>query len=1142
MIEKTIEWSLKNRFLVMCGALLLIALGVRAIYLTPVDAIPDLTENQVLVYADWMGRSPQEVEDQVTYPLTTGLQGLAGVKEVRATSMFGFSLATIIFEDKIDTYFARARVLERLNFLQGSMPEGVKIQLGPDASGLGWVYQYYLHVEPDKAKDGGYDLAQLRSLQDWYIRYQLASVQGVAEVASIGGFVKQYQIELSSTKMRSANVTLMEVLAAVQSANLNVGGKTVEENGAEFVLRGIGLVTSPEDLELVTVKAVEGTPIYLKDIATVQIGGDYRRGALDLNGQEAVGGTVVMRTGENAKAVIERVKEKINEIAASLPPGVTIRPFYDRSELIDRTIDTLKHALIEEIILVTLAHIIFLWHFRSILIVTLPLPVSILISFLLMKEFGITSNIMSLTGIAIAIGVLVDAAIVVTENVIRHCEKAEDEKGRPLTRPETWATTLAACKQVGRPIFFAMAIIILAFVPVFALSGQEGKLFHPLAFTKTFAMIGSTLLAVTLVPVLCSLLVRGPFHSEDKNIVMKLLLRLYEPTLNWALNHRKIVITLAMLILSFALLEAFGLPRATVKRIRDAGYPRVAEIVTGFGKEFMPPLNEGSLLYMPVMLPKTGFKEIQRVMSWQDKVIAGTPEVETVAGKLGRFETATDPAPIEMLETTIMLKPEYIPNGRFRVKRNPAWRDGMTMAKLKAELTEKMKQVPGYVPALLQPIENRILMLYTGIRAQVGVKIYGDNLDAIQRKAFEIEKLIKGIDGATGVSPSRVQGKPYLNIEVDRTAMARYGLSAKDVLDAVEIAIGGKNVSTTIEGRQRFPIQIRVERGERDDIDKLSRILIAAKPGMSAPAPAPQGGGGMGGPGAAATPAGGGDGANLPYIPLGMVAKITRGIGANEIASENGRLRSYVQANVQDRDLGGFVLEVEQKLKTVNWEGMTYKMTGDYENQRRFVKTMQVVFPIVLLVIFALLYIVYHSALEAAHVMLAVPFALSGGVLLQKLLGYNFNGAVWVGYIALFGTAVQTGVVMVVYLEETVKARMAEKGLAFNSADLMQAVKDGARLRLRPKVMTVATIVASLLPIMWSHRQGAEVMKPLATPVIGGMISSLLHILIVTPVIFLWLRERELRKGSLHESLGQAPPPASDSKPPHEAPIPSPTP
>jgi Cu(I)/Ag(I) efflux system membrane protein CusA/SilA len=577
-----------------------------------------------------------------------------------------------------------------------------------------------------------------------------------------------------------------------------------------------------------------------------------------------------------------------------------------------------------------------------------------------------------------------------------------------------------------------------------------------------------------------------------------------------------------MLILAFALLTAFGLPRATVKQFRDAGFPGLADVFTGFGKEFMPPLNEGSLLYMPVLMPKTGLKEIQRVMSWQDRVIAGTPEVETVAGKLGRFETATDPAPTEMLETTIMLKPEYIPNGRFRVKRNPAWREGMTVDKLKAELTEKMKQVPGYVPAFLQPIENRILMLYTGIRAQVGVKIYGDNLDKIQRKAFEVEKLINGIQGAAGVSPSRVQGKPYLNIQVDRKAMARYGLSAKDVLDAVEVGIGGKNVSTTIEGRQRFPIQIRVQRGERDEIEKLSRILIAARPGMTSGGAAPMagGGGGMSG-GTAATPTvavmrNAAEETPIPYIPLGMVAKITREIGANEIASENGRLRSYVQANVQDRDLGGFVQEIEQKLKTIDWEGMTYKMTGEYENQRRFVQTMQVVFPIVLLIIFVLLFIVYHSALEAAHVMLAVPFALSGGVLLQKLLGYNFNGAVWVGYIALFGTAVQTGVVMVVYLEEMVKARLAEKGSAFTYADLVQAVKDGARLRLRPKVMTVATIVASLMPIMWSARQGAEVMKPLATPVIGGMISSLVHILIVTPVIFLWLRGREFDKGRLH--------------------------
>jgi copper/silver efflux system protein len=1125
MIQRIIEWSLRNRFLVFCGALVIIALGVRAVYKTPVDAIPDLTENQVLVYADWMGRSPQEVEDQVTYPLSTGLQGLAGVKDVRAVSMFGFSLLTIIFEDNVDTYFARTRVLERLNYLEGAMPEGVKPQLGPDATGLGWVYQYYLHVDPTKAQNGGYDLGKLRTVQDWHIRYQLASVQGVAEVASIGGFVKQYQIELSSTKMRAANVTIGEVMAAVQNANLNVGGKVIEENGAEFVLRGVGLVESNEDLELIPVKAVEGTPIYLKDIATVQIGGDFRRGALDIDGHEAVGGTVVMRTGENAKAVIGRIKAKIAQISPSLPPGISIKPFYDRSTLIERTIDTLKHALIEEIILVTLAHIIFLWHFRSILIVTLPLPVSILISFLLMKEFGITSNIMSLTGIAIAIGVLVDAAIVVTENVLRHAEQAEEKKGSSLNAVERWEVTRQACQQVGRPIFFAMAIIILAFVPVFALTGQEGKLFHPLAWTKTFAMIGSTLLAVTLVPVLCSLLVRGPFHGEDRNIVMRLLLKLYDPTLNWALKHRKTVISAAMVLLALALITAFGLPKAFVKNFRDRQWDRTADLVQGFGKEFMPPLNEGALLHMPVLMPKTGLKEIQRVMAWQDTVMAGVPEIETVAGKLGRFETPTDPAPTEMLETTITLKPEWISTNRTvlgfikipRVVRNPEWRDGMTVEKLKAELTEKMKLVPGYVPAFLQPIENRILMLYTGIRAQVGVKIYGDKLDAIQQKAYEVETVVKKIPGAAGVSPSRVQGKPYLNVKVDRKALARYNLSARDVLDAVEVAIGGKNVSVTIEGRERFPIQVRLERGERDDIEKIGRILIASRGPMGGSAMTSASGGMGGGAMGATRPVAntmnaGSDSQPLTYIPLAMVAKITREVGANEIASENGRLRAYVQSNVQDRDLGGFVNEVEQALKKLDWGNMTYSMTGEYENQRRFVKTMQVVFPIVLLIIFLMLFMVYHSTLEAAHVMLAVPFALSGGVFLQKLLGYNFNGAVWVGYIALFGTAVQTGVVMVVYLEEMVKKRMAERGSAFNYDDLVQAVKDGARLRLRPKVMTVATIVASLLPIMWSHRQGAEVMKPLATPVIGGMISSLIHILIVTPVIFLWLRKRELQR------------------------------
>ena len=1193
MINRLIEWSLKNRFLVVCGVLFLIAWGVRAVYRTPIDAIPDLSENQVIVFADWMGRSPQEVEDQVTYPLSVNLQGLAGVKTVRAASMFGFSLVTIIFEDRIDNYFARTRVLERLNLLASQLPAGVVPQLGPDATGLGWVYQYYLDVDPAQSPGGGYDLGQLRAVQDWFIRYQLNAVQGVAEVGSIGGFVRQYQIEVSSTKMRAAKVMLKDVMESIERSNLNVGGKVIEENGMEYVVRGLGLVKSVADLEQIVLMEREGTPIYLRDVATIQIGGDFRRGALDLNGREVVGGTVVMRTGENAREVIERVKEKIAQITHSLPPGVTIKPFYDRSDLIERTIGTLKHALWEEIILVTLAHIVFLWHFRSILIVTLPLPISILISFIMMKEFGITSNIMSLTGIAIAIGVLVDAAIVMTENIIRHCEEAEAEKaaggkvrnresemagdGREispahsptfsparLTPAETLQVVLAASKQVGRPIFFAMAIIILAFVPVFSLTGQEGKLFHPLAFTKTFAMIGSTLLAVTIVPVLASLLVKGPFHSEDRNWLMRVLLAIYDPVLDWALRWRKTVMLGAGLLLVSALVLAFGLPKSalvTMAKIltspsanplistglqpgeqtppnstavstasRATGetaeavqpraaantglkpgayerndsvtliafqtkFPRLFKTISGMGSEFMPPLNEGSLLFMPVLLPSTSLTEVKRIMSWQDKVMSQVPEVLSVAGKLGRAETATDPAPVEMIETTIILKPEYLTTNKTllgfiswpTVVRNPEWRDGMTKEKLVSELSEKLTQVPGYVPGFLQPIENRILMLATGIRAQLGVKILGDNLDELQKKAFEVERIVRSVPGAIGVAPSRVQGKPYLEVEVDRPAMARFGLSAQDVLEVVEAGLGGKNLTTTIEGRQRFPIQVRLERHERDDIERLGEVLVS-------------------------TP-------NGKFIPLGQVAKIRRNTGPSEIASENGRLRLFVQANVQDRDLGGFVNEVRERIeREVKLEnGMTIEYSGAYENQLRAQRTLTLIVPTVLLIIFLLLYIVYHSAKEAAHVILAVPFALTGGVFLQYALGYNFSVAVWVGYIALFGTAIQTGVVMVVYLEERLKKKQDERaaeGKPFTRDDLIQAVKDGARLRLRPKVMTVATIVASLLPIMWSNRTGSEVMQPLATPVIGGMISSLVHILIVTPVIFAWLRERELKQSS----------------------------
>lgn len=1071
MINALISWSLRNRFLVLCGLLILTGWGVRSLYRTPVDAIPDLSENQVIVFADWSGRSPQEVEDQVTYPLSVNLQGLAGVKTVRANSMFGFSLVTVIFEDKVDNYFARARVLERLNYLGNLMPQGVTPQLGPDATGLGWVYQYYLSVNTNAAPKGGYDLGQLRAVQDWFVRYQLNAVAGVAEVASVGGFVRQYQVEVSSLKMRAVGVSIQDVMMAVNANNLNVGGKVIEENGMEFVVRGLGLVESTEDLENIVVTERNGTPIYLRDVATVEIGGDFRRGTLDVDGQEVVGGIVVMRTGENAMEVIRRVKEKIAQVSPSLPPGVSIKAFYDRSELIDRTIGTLRHALIEEIILVTLAHVIFLFHFRSILIVTIPLPVSILVSFILMDQFGMSSNIMSLSGIAIAIGVLVDAGIVMCENVIRHCERAEEAKGGRLDAQETWQVTLEAAQQVGRPIFFAMAIVILAFVPVFVLGGQEGKLFHPLAFTKTFALVGATLLAVTVVPTLCSLLVRGPFHAEDQNWVMRVLLRIYDPVLDWSLVHRKTVLAGAAVILASAIVMAFGLPRPVVEWLEKNSWSRTAQLTRGIGSEFMPTLNEGSLLFMPVLLPSTSLTEVKRIMTWQDQVIRSfTNEVASVGGKLGRAETATDPAPVEMIETTIMLKPES------------EWRPGMTKEKLVAELTERLTHVPGYVPGFLQPIENRILMISTGIRAQVGVKILGDNLDALQQKAFEVEKIVQQISGAVGVAPSRVQGKPYLEIEVDRIGMARYGLSAQTVLDAVEAGIGGKTVSTTIEGRERFPIQVRVQRDQRDDLERLGEILVT-------------------------TPAG-------QHIPLGQVATIKRVMGPSEIASENGRLRVFVQANVQGRDLGGFVTEIKERIaKDISLPpGMTIEYSGAYENQLHAERTLRIIMPTVLLIIFLLLYIVYHSAKEAAHVILAVPFALSGSVFLQYALGYNFSVAVWVGYISLFGIAIQTGVVMVVYLEETLAKKQAERGSDFNHADLIQSIKDGARLRLRPKVMTVATTIASLLPIMWSTRAGAEIMKPLATPVIGGSISSLIHILIVTPVIFAWLRERELKR------------------------------
>ncbi len=852
--------------------------------------------------------------------------------------------------------------------------------------------------------------------------------------------------------MRQAGVNLREVMDALTASNINVGGKVIEENGMEFVVRGIGLVNSLDELRRIAVRTRDSVPIYLEDIAEISIGGDFRRGALDVDGREVVGGVVIMRTGENAMRVIERVKEKLAAIAPSLPKGVTIVPFYDRSGLIERTIETLRHALLEEILLVTLAHIVFLWHFRSILIVTLPLPISILISFILMQGFGITSNIMSLSGIAIAIGVLVDAGIVMTENVIRHCEQAEKTLATRSERdlrsaPSAYLEVIRhAAHQVGRPIFFAMAIIILAFLPVFALTGQEGKLFHPLAFTKTFAMIGATLLGVTLVPVLCTWLVRGPFRAENENIIMRFLMGLYRPALEFALRHGRIILAGAAALLAGAIFLA-----------------------TRIGSEFMPPLNEGSLLFMPVLLPSTSLTEVKRVMAWQDRAIKRIPEVHSVAGKLGRAETPTDPAPVEMIETTIMLKPQEL------------WRPGMTKEKIIAELSEELSLIPGYVPGFLQPIENRILMLSTGIRAQVGIKVLGPDLETIQEVAYRIENLVRRVPGAAGVAASRTQGKPYVEVLPDRLALARYGLSIRDLMDVVEIGLGGLNVSTTIEGRARYPIQLRLARDERDDIETIGSILIPTKEGFS--------------------------------VPVGQVASIRRASGASEISSEDGLLRVFVQSNVRGRDLGGFVKDIQERIaREVDLPpGVTLKWSGQYESQLSAQRTLMLIVPVVLLIIFMLLSVVFHSVTEAAHVILAVPFALTGGAILQYLLGYNFSVAVWIGYIALFGTAIQTGVVMVVYLEEALQKRLEEREGSFSLQDLKSAVIDGAMLRLRPKVMTVGTVVASLLPIMWSTRTGAEIMKPLATPVIGGMLSSLIHVLIVTPVIFYWLRRRALK-------------------------------
>ncbi len=1036
MIHALIEWSMKNRVIVIAIYLALAVAGYWALLRTPIDAIPDLSDTQVIVFTDWAGRSPQEVEDQVTYPLVTSLQGLPGVRVVRASSAFSFSMINIIFEDNIDLYWARTRVLERLNLVSKQLPEGVTPTLGPDATGVGQIFWYTL--ESDQM-----NLRELRTLQDWFVRYQLNSVPGVAEVASVGGFVQQYQIDVDPNKLRGLNIPLSMVVEAVERSNNNVGGNVVEQSGQWAVVRGVGLVQSVDDVENIVIGSSNGTPIYVRNVAEVKLGNAFRTGSLDKNGKEAVGGVVIARYGVNTLEVIDAVKQKIEELRVGLPPGVSVVPFYDRTQLINRATDTLQRALIEELLLVTLAHIIFLAHFRSILIVTIPLPLAVLTSFLFMYFMGISSNLMSLAGIAIAIGVLVDAGIVVTENAFRYIELNKiDTKDRKLV----WDTILASTKLVGRPVFFSMAIIILAFIPVFALTGQEGKMFHPLAFTKTFAMVGATVIAVSLVPVLCTYLLGGKMHSEQQNPVMRFLHRLYEPALLFALKHRLIALGAAVTLFIGALVLA-----------------------SGIGSEFMPPLNEGDFMYMPVTDPAISLDEATRIMSKQDEIIKGFPEVVSAVGKAGRAETSTDPSPINMNETIIHLK-------------DPSeWRPGMTREKLIAELDAALR-MPGVTNIWTQPIINRIEMLATGMRSQVGVKIFGNDLKTLEQTSQHVAAIVKEIPGAADVYPEQIGGAPYIDINIDRQAAARYGVDVSLIQDVVEKGIGETNLSVTIEGRRRFPIRVRYAPEFRATPEALGQIPISTPSGAT--------------------------------VPLATLANIRTVTGPTMISSENGLLRGTVLMNVRGRDVGSFVddakVELSKQLQLP--AGYYIAWSGQYENQIRAKNRLLIVVPMVLLVIFGLLYVTYNSAIEALHVLMAVPFALTGGMYMIWFLGYNFSVAVWVGFIALFGTAVQTGVVMVIYLEEAVAKKKKEMGLAFDRRGLFEAVREGALLRLRPKVMTVSTVVAGLLPIMWSSSAGAELMKPLAAPVLGGMVSSLVHVLIVTPVIFSWIREKELKK------------------------------
>jgi len=1037
MLNALIEWSARNRFIVVLMTLFVTVAGIYAVIRTPLDALPDLSDVQVIIYTEYSGQAPQVVEDQVTYPLTTAMLSVPRSKVVRGFSFFGASFVYVIFEDGTDIYWARSRVLEYLNFASGRLPRGVTPQLGPDATGVGWVYQYAV-VAKNRT------LAELRTIQDWFLRYQLTKAHGVAEIASIGGFVQQYHVIVDPVRLRAYRVPLTRVVQVIRESNRDVGGRVVEMAETEYMVRGRGYLRGIGDLENLVVRAEGGTPVLLRDVARVELGPDERRGLTELNGEgEVVSAIAMARYGQNALEVIHNLKDKIAEVATGLPQGVEIVTVYDRSDLIHRAIDTLKRTLLEESVIVALVCIVFLLHVRSALVAIIMLPIGVLIAFIAMRWLGINSNIMSLGGIAIAIGAMVDAAIVMIENAHKHLERLQPGESR-LT------AITQACREVGPALFFSLLIITVSFLPVFTLEAQEGRLFSPLAYTKTFAMAGAAVLSVTLVPVLMVFFIRGRILPEARNPVNRFLIWFYRPQIAWVMRWKKLTVALAVVALAVTLWPASRL-----------------------GTEFMPALNEGTLLYMPSSLPGMSVTKAAELLQVQDKIIKSFPEVASVYGKAGRAATATDPAPLEMFETVINLKPES------------EWRSGMTIDKLIAELDGAL-QFPGVSNAWTMPIRARIDMLSTGIRTPIGIKVFGKDLTEMERVAKEIESVVKAVPGTTSAFAERITGGFYLNIEPDRAALARYGLNVGEVQDVIATALGGELVTTTVEGRERFGVIVRYPRELRSDPDRISREVLV--PTMN---------GGM--------------------VPLGHVSRIEIVRGAPAIRTENALLSAYIYVDIRDRDIGSYVREAQRAVsERVQFPpGYYASWSGQFEYMERAIEKLKVVVPLTLLIIFVLLYMNFRRLTETLIVMLSVPFGLVGGVWLMWLLGYHMSVAVAVGFIALAGVAAETGVVMLIYLDhawQAIRERCAAEGRDPGPRDLYAAVMEGAVERVRPKMMTVVAIMAGLLPIMWTSGTGSEVMRRIAAPMVGGMVSSVFLTLIVIPALYALVKEWQLRR------------------------------